>query len=178
MFGLHRWWTVLSAGWLHGGFIHILFNLYWIRQLAPSVAELFGPGRMVIVYTLGCVAGFTLSSTAAYLFSPYPELHTTVGASAPIFGLLGALVCYGRRTGSSVITSQVWPLAIIMFAFGFLGRGTDNWAHGGGFIGGYLAARWLDPHRTERVNHMLWAVICLALSVLSILLSVVTVYLA
>ena len=180
VFEFGRWWTVLSAGWLHGGFFHILFNLYWIRQLAPSVAELFGPGRMVLVYTAGCVLGFLLSSVAGQFLTVLPILQggqLTVGASAPIFGLLGALVCYGRRTGSSVITSQVWPLAIIMFVFGFLGRGTDNWAHLGGFAGGYLAALWLDPHRPERVDHMLWAVICLALSVLSILASVVTAYL-
>ena len=52
VFDLGRWWTVLTAGWLHAGVLHILFNVLWIRQLAPAVAELYGPGRMVIVYTL------------------------------------------------------------------------------------------------------------------------------
>ena len=51
VFVLGHWWTVVTAGWLHGGLIHIAFNLYWIRLLAPGVAELYGPGRMVLIYT-------------------------------------------------------------------------------------------------------------------------------
>jgi rhomboid protease GluP len=43
-----RWWTVFSAGWLHGGLLHIVFNLMWLRQLAPAVAELYGAARMVL----------------------------------------------------------------------------------------------------------------------------------
>jgi hypothetical protein len=44
----------------------------------------------------------------------------------------------------------------------------DNWAHGGGFAGGYLAGRMLDPLKPERIDHLLIAVVCLMLSVLSI----------
>ena len=51
VFRLDRWWTVLTAGWLHAGVLHILFNVLWIRQLGPAVADLYGPGRMVILYT-------------------------------------------------------------------------------------------------------------------------------
>ena len=47
VFGAGRWWTVLSAGWLHGGVLHIFMNMMAVRQLAPGVAELYGPGRMV-----------------------------------------------------------------------------------------------------------------------------------
>ena len=44
VFGLGRWWTVLSAGWLHGSLLHILFNMMWVRQPAPATAEIYGPG--------------------------------------------------------------------------------------------------------------------------------------
>jgi rhomboid protease GluP len=179
VFGLDHWWTVLSAGWLHGGLLHIIFNLMWIRQLGPAVAEMYGPGRMVIIYTAGSVAGFALSSVAGEMlaFLPIPVLRgadLTVGASAPIFGLLGALVYYGRRAGSSAVGSQAWNYAVVLFVFGFIMRGVDNYAHAGGFVGGYLAGRLLDPLTPERVKHMLAAVICLALSVLSIVASVLT----
>ncbi len=40
VFGIGRWWTVLSAGWLHGGLLHILFNMMAVRQLAPAIADL------------------------------------------------------------------------------------------------------------------------------------------
>src|SRR5688500_15413693 len=64
VFQYGRWWTLLTAGWLHGGVLHIFFNVLWIRQLGPAVAELYGPARMIIIYTLSSVAGFALSSVA------------------------------------------------------------------------------------------------------------------
>jgi rhomboid protease GluP len=171
VFVLDRWWTVLSAAWLHGGLLHIFFNMYWIRQLASPVAELYGAGRMVIVYTVAAVVGFTASSVAGYWLGGIPIIGgagVTVGASAPIFGLLGALVYYGRRSGSSLVHGQAMNLAIIMFVFGLIMPRVDNWAHGGGFAGGYLAGRMLDPLKPERIDHLLIAVVCLMLSVLSI----------
>jgi rhomboid protease GluP len=134
---------------------------------------------MVIVYTVAGVVGFTLSSVAGDLLAFLPirvlqGANVTVGASASIFGLLGALVYYGRRGGSSAVGSQAWNYAIILFIFGFIMPGIDNYAHAGGFGGGYLAGRLLDPLRPERVNHMLAAVICLAASILAIIVSVVT----
>ena len=56
---------------------------------------------------------------------------------------------------------------------GFLMPGIDNYAHAGGFAGGYLAARVLDPLKPERIDHMVIAVGCLVASILSILASVV-----
>jgi rhomboid protease GluP len=166
---------VLSAAWLHGGGLHILFNMMWVRQLAPPTADLYGPGRMVIIYTAGAVGGFLLSSFAgAYL----PNLfflrggQFTVGASAPIFGLLGALVYYGRRSGSRMIGSEALSYALMLGVFGFLMPGVDNYAHGGGFGGGYLAARLLDPLKPERIDHIAIAVACLAASLLSIVASI------
>ena len=176
VYEMNRWWTPLSASWLHGSALHILFNVYWIRQLAPGVAELYGPGRMVIIYVLAGVLGFLTTSTAGVVFANVPILHgasITVGASASIFGLLGALVYYGKRGGSSMIGSQAWSMALFMFIFGFVMSGVDNYAHAGGFAGGYLTAMWLDPLKQERVNHLLGAVICLALSLLAILASVI-----
>lgn len=178
VFVFDRWWTVLSATWLHGGLLHIFFNMYWVRQLGPAVSDLYGPGRLVIIYTVAGVVGFTLTSLAgAYLqFIPIAMLRgapLTVGASASIFGLLGALVYYGRRTGSSQTYTQALQYAVIMFVFGLIMPGIDNYAHAGGFIGGYVAARLLDPLTPERVNHMVWALICIGLSIASLIASVV-----
>jgi len=179
IFVYDRWWTVLSASWLHGNLIHIVFNMLWIRQLAPPVAEMYGPGRMVIVYTIAGVVGFTVTSVASYLFRSLPlpwflqGATNTVGASASIFGLLGALVYYGRRTGSRLVHGQAMSMALTMFVFGLIMPGVDNYAHAGGFAGGFLAGRMLDPLKPERINHIVGALICLGLSVLSIIVSVV-----
>ena len=58
-FSAGRWWTVLTAGWLHAGLLHIFFNLMWIRQLAPPTSEMYGPSRMVIIYTIAGITGFS-----------------------------------------------------------------------------------------------------------------------
>jgi len=178
VFGYGRWWTVLSAGWLHGGLLHVVFNMMWVRQLAPATAEIYGPGRTVILYTVAGVCGFAASSFAgAYLsWLPLPMLRGaqfTVGASAAIFGLLGALVYYGRRSGSSAVHSQAVGYAITLGFFGLIMPGVDNYAHAGGFVGGYLAGQFLDPLRTERLDHLLVALGCLAASALAILASLV-----
>jgi rhomboid protease GluP len=170
VFGYGRWWTVLSAAWLHGGLLHIVFNLLWVRQLAPAAAELYGASRTVIIYTAASIAGFLLSSWAGYFFAGtiLGGADFTVGASAPIFGLLGALVLYGRRGGSSHISSQAMTYAVILFVFGFLMSRVDNYAHLGGFIGGFAAARLLDPLRPERLDHMITALVCILLTALAV----------
>ena len=168
-----RWWTVLSAGWLHAGLLHIGFNLYWIRILAPEAAELYGAGRMVVIYTVSSIVGFFVSSSVGLLLPFLGGAALTVGASAPILGLLGALVHYGRRTGSSIVGRQAWSYAVFMIAFGFLMRGVDNWAHIGGFAGGYLASMMVDPRRPERGNDLMLALVCLLLTVASIVASLV-----
>jgi len=178
-----RWWTLLSAGWLHGSLLHIFFNMYWVRILAPQVAELYGPGRTVLVYTFGSIAGFVLSSTApvailwvapglAGVLRYFPGYgFFTLGASAAITGLWGALLYYGQRTGSSALRSWVWNNLLYLGIFGLMMRGVDNWAHLGGFVGGWLAARLLDPLHPERTSHIIGAILCLVASVLSVLAS-------
>lgn len=176
VFGYQRWWTVLSAGWLHGSLLHLLFNVLWIRQLAPAAAELYGAGRTVVIYTVSSVCGFLASSFAGaflgFLPGPLQGARLTVGASAAIFGLLGALIWYGRRAGSSALGQQAWTWAVVMFVFGFLGMATDNWAHAGGFLGGLASARLLDPLKPERGDHLLAAVVCLVLSAAAVAVSI------
>jgi rhomboid protease GluP len=181
VFRYGRWWTVLSAGWLHGGVLHILFNMSVVRQMAPAVAEVFGPGRMVIVYTMGSIAGFALSSFAGAYLPPLPSAQLvllsgspfTVGASASIAGLIGAILFYGRRSGSGMARSYASRYVVMLVVIGFF-PGIDNYAHAGGFAGGYLTARFLDPLKPERVDHVAIAIGCLALSLLSVVYSVIS----
>ena len=176
VFALNRWWTVLSAGWLHAGLLHIFFNMWATKQLAPATADLYGPGRMVIIYIAGSVAGFTLSSLAGQYF---PQLFIlsggrfTVGASASISGLIGAILAYGHRSGSGMARSYAMSNVMMLLIMGFLIPGIDNYAHLGGFGGGYVTARILDPLKAERIDHLAIAVGLLALSILSMVASVI-----
>lgn len=170
-----RWWTVLSAGWLHGGLLHIGFNLYWCSMLAPAVARLYGPGRSMILFIGSSAAGFLLTSVVFAYFSFLPSFlqgaYNTVGASAAIFGWIGALIYYGRRTGSRLLEQQMMGFVVPMLILGLLVPMVDNWAHLGGLGGGYVLARWLDPLQEERINHVLVGLALVVLSLLAVALS-------
>ena len=175
VFAAGRWWTVLSASWLHAGLLHIFMNMMALRQLAPGVADLYGPGRTAIIYTAGSFVGFALSSFAGAFIPPLLILRGgqfTVGASAPIAGLIGAVLAYSHRSGSTMAKSYASSYIIGLVLIGFLFPGIDNYAHAGGFGGGYLAARILDPLKPERIDHIAIALACLAASILAIVASV------
>jgi rhomboid protease GluP len=171
VFGRYAWWTLLSAGWLHAGIFHLGMNMLSLRNLAPSVADIFGPGRMVIIYTAGAVVGFLASSLAGEYLPPWRFIGggvVTVGASASIAGLIGAILAYGHRSGSGMARSYANQGIVMLLVIGLIFPAVDNWAHFGGFAGGYLAAKALDPLKPERIDHLLIALACLAASMLSI----------
>lgn len=176
-----RWWTVLSAAWLHGGIIHIGFNMMWIRQLAPAVGNLFGLGRLLIIYTVSSIAGFALTSFVFMMglqggplgFLGLSGAGLTLGASASLCGLFGALLLYGQKTGNSQIVDQIKRFAIFILVLGIVIPGIDNLAHIGGFVGGYLCARILDPLRAESPQTLLVGLVCLGANLLAIVAAVV-----
>jgi hypothetical protein len=66
--------------------------------------------------------------------------------------------------------------AIILFVMGLIMPGVDNFAHAGGFAGGYIASMWLDPLKRERMDHFIGAAICLVATVVAIAASIVTAF--
>ncbi len=129
----------------------------------------------MVVYVVAGVGGFMLSSFAGRYIGALPLLGggagVTIGASASIFGLLGALVHYGRMSGSSLIHGQAMRYAIILFIFGVIMPGVDNYAHLGGFVGGYVTSAFFNPLTRERGDHMIAAVLCLVATLLAIVAS-------
>jgi rhomboid protease GluP len=160
VFGNGWWWTLLTASWLHGSLLHILFNMMWVRDLGSAMVDFVGVSRTIIIYTISGVCGFLLSS----LFGNF----NSVGASASIFGLLGAMVHYGRSgAGSSFVKDTALRYALILFVMGLILPGVDNFAHGGGFVGGYASSAFLKPSTRERGDHMIGAAVCVAATVIA-----------
>ena len=164
-----RWWTLITAIYLHGGILHIFFNLLWLRQLAPTVEEFFGTSRLILIFTLSGVIGFVASSMFGVPF--------TIGASGSIFGLLGAMVYYGRSRGGTfgaAVYRQIGQTALVLFIFGFVMPGVNNWAHAGGFVGGYLTAMGVGytERRSENFTHQILALGAVALTIISFALVV------
>jgi membrane associated rhomboid family serine protease len=175
VFVLGSWWTFLSATWLHAGLLHILFNMLAVRNIGPLTAEMIGPARTVIIYVVSGVCGFLLSSVAGAFFPPLPFLRgasLTIGASAAIMGLIGALLHYGRKSGSSLIRAQAIQWTVYIALYGLIMPGIDNYAHAGGFIGGYAMSALFNPLTKERGDHLLIAALCLVASLLAIVASV------
>ncbi len=163
------WWTLLTAIYLHGGLLHIFFNMMWIRNLGPPAAEAFGPARTFVLFNIAGATGFLVSN----VMSGGP----TIGASGAIFGLLAALIVYGRKRGGSLMTRQLWQWAIILGFFGFLMPGINNWAHGGGFAGGWIAAHLMGfiDERREGSGLLIASLALIAVTAVGVALSFVNV---
>jgi rhomboid protease GluP len=152
-----RFWSLLSANYLHGGLLHIAFNLMAFRQIAPRVSQEYGNSRMFTIYTLGGVGGYILSYLAGIPF--------TIGASAAICALIGSLLYYGKSRGGTygtMVYREFGGWVVSLFLFGFIVPGINNWAHGGGIISGILLGILLgySEKRRETSLHRLLAITC------------------
>ena len=162
----HRWWTLVSAGYLHAGLLHIFFNMAALRQLAAVVAAEFGPRRMFVIYSCGSVGGFVVSYLAG--------VPLTVGASAGVCGLVGAVLYYGRSRGGvygSALFRQVGMWVVAMAVFGFIVPVINNWAHAGGIGVGAVAAALLGYNERRREGGLSRALAAACLVVTALVLA-------
>ncbi len=130
-----EWWRLITAGFLHAGVMHIGMNSWALYSLGGQAEEAFGPGRLLVIYVFGSITGFLASS----IFAP----SLSVGASAGIFALIGAMIAFGiqqKSTLGSYVKSAYTKVAIWAILISFLIPFTDNWAHIGGLAGGFAAA--------------------------------------
>jgi rhomboid protease GluP len=132
-----QWWRLVTAGFLHGGVLHILMNSWVLFDLGAEVEQLYGASRLIVFYFVSTVTGFMTSSYFG---------HFSVGSSAGIFGLIGAMLAFGVSE-KSALGAQVKALYMRWVIYGLVMSfipGVDFWAHvgglAGGFITGYLAS--------------------------------------
>jgi rhomboid protease GluP len=158
-----RYWTLISANYLHGGILHIFFNMVAFRQLGLLVSREYGAYRMFIIYTVGGVIGFFISYLAA--------VPWTIGASASVCSLAGALLYYGKSRGGiygRALYKQIGIWIIILFLFGIMVPMINNWGHGGGLAAGIGLGFLLgyQERKKENVFHKLLAGSCAIITIL------------
>jgi rhomboid protease GluP len=163
---LHRWWSLVSANYLHGSILHIFFNMIALKQLGPLVLHEYGNYRMFIIYTLSGVFGFFVSYLAGVTF--------TIGASAAVCGLIGAALYFGKSRGGTygqAIFSQIGSWAVGIFMFGFFLPAINNWAHGGGMLAGVALGFLLgyQERKREGQGHKIAALCCVLITGLVLL---------
>lgn len=127
-----EWWRLITATFLHGGILHLAFNMYALYWLGPQLERLLGSMRFAAIYFLSALGG----SVASYWFSPINTV--SVGASGAIFGLMAAMIVIGRQMNADI--SQLAVLFGINVVIGFSQGGIDWRAHLGGAVVGALTA--------------------------------------
>jgi len=126
-----EWYRLITGTFLHAGFLHVLFNMYFLYFIGPGLERFLGSKKFAVLYFLSALGGSTLSF---WLTNPSVP---SVGASGAIFGLLAAAIVIGRQMNQDV--SQLIVLLIINVVIGFTG-GIDWHAHFGGAITGAVVA--------------------------------------
>ena len=165
-----QWWRLVTAGFLHGGLFHILMNSWVLFDLGAQVEEIYGQRRFIVIYFVSTVAGFMAST----LWSPV----LSIGASAGVFGLIGAMIALGTKSGSalgSAIKAHYMRWAVYGLLMGFLPFfRADNGAHLGGLAAGFACAWLADlPRLVNDWRERTWTVLCsisLALTAVSFLM--------
>lgn len=161
IFGHGEWWRLIAAGLLHGGLLHIAMNSWVLFDVGPLVEEFYGPYRMVLIYVLGSTAGFA----ASLFWSPF---SLSIGASAGICALIGAMIAYGYRYKTAIgsaIRGHFIRWAIYLIIIGLFIPIIDNAAHIGGMAGGFVIA-WFTGARSlfndtrERMVKAAFSVTC------------------
>lgn len=145
-----RWWTLISASFLHAGIIHLLFNMLALWQMGYFVLREFGLSRFIILYLLTGAGGFFVSYLAGIPF--------TLGASASICGFIGAIIYYGKSRGGfygEMIYRQAMGWVVGLAVFGFIIPGINNWAHAGGLLSGIVFSHLLgySEKKSETLFH-------------------------
>jgi rhomboid protease GluP len=127
----HQWYRLITAMFLHGGLIHIGFNMMALMQLGPALEELYGSARYFFLYIATGVFGFLASSFTG---------HYSLGASGGLLGLVGAMLAITTKRGGAYmreLRSRLVSSVVLLFVLGFMGMGIDNWAHGAGLAAGF-----------------------------------------
>lgn len=135
-----QYWRLLTVALVHGGWLHLLFNMLALFSLGTPIENFYGRRNYIFILFTSLLAG----SVTSYLFNPPQTL--AVGASGMIFGLFGALAVTGRRMGANL--KEAASLIGINLVIPFLIPGIDWKAHLGGLIGGALAAFVLKPKKS------------------------------
>ena len=136
-------WRLITCAFLHGGLIHIFFNMYALKILGPEIEYVYGKVKYLVIYLLSAIA----ASIFSYIFGPQ---SVSVGASGAIFGLFGAMLIFGikhRKQMGKAYMMNILQVIFVNVIIGISSSNIDNAAHFGGLIVGALIALLLGERR-------------------------------
>jgi membrane associated rhomboid family serine protease len=142
------WWRIITSGFMHYGFLHLLFNMYALYILGTMLEPAIGRVRFGLIYLVSLIAG----SIGALILSPNA---LTAGASGAVFGLMGAAVVVMRHRGINPMESGIVIWLGLNLAITFTASNISVGGHIGGLIGGAIAA-WLLVELPDRLQMPRW----------------------
>lgn len=156
--GYFQPWRLITTGFLHGGFFHILFNMMMLVMLGRVLEQAFGWWRFLSVYFLSILGG-SMAVIAWVAIQPWTAQQVTIGASGAIYGLLGAILVAQKRAGMS--TASIMALIGANLLYGFIMPGVSWQAHVGGLLIGILLSvlySWVanETIRKTRQQRLVW----------------------
>ena len=131
-----QWYRLLTVALVHGGWLHLLFNMLALYSLGITIENYFGKSKYIFILLTSLIFG----SLTSYFFNPLTSF--AVGSSGMIFGLFGALALIGQQAG--IEWRSILVIVGINFAIGFVLGGVDWRGHLGGLIGGTLITTVLN----------------------------------
>jgi len=164
--GEPHWWTLLSSMFMHGGWFHILGNMWFLWVFGNNIEDSMGHVRFVVFYLLSGVA-----AAATQMFLNPTSVVPMVGASGAISGVMGGYVLlYPRVRVHTLVTLGFFVTTVALPAYVMLGYwfllqllmgtvgalaqmegGVAFWAHVGGFVAGLVLVKlFANPEFLER----------------------------
>ncbi|UQW97086.1 rhomboid family intramembrane serine protease [Rummeliibacillus sp. G93] len=142
-----EYWRLLTSMFIHGGFFHLLFNMFSLYVFGPELERLAGKLRFFTIYF---VSGF-IGNVVSYLIQP--ANYVSYGASGAVFGLFGAflaLVYYTRKTMPQ-LKQIIMPIVVISVIMTFLQPNVNATAHIAGLVTGLIIGLFdFHPKRVLR----------------------------
>jgi rhomboid protease GluP len=132
----HEWWRVVTAMFLHGGLLHIGFNMMALMQFGPAIEELYGSAQYLFIYVFTGAFGFLVSAAFG---------NFSLGASGALLGLVGVMLAVTTKRGGAYmrdLRSRLISSVVILFVLGFSHlMAMDNYAHGAGLAAGFVLGK-------------------------------------
>lgn len=129
-------WRLLTATFLHGGLVHIGFNMMALKAIGPQVEQIYGWKKYLAIYFSSALGGSLLS----YAFSPE---SVSVGASGAVFGLLGAMLVFSFKKRSIIgkaFMMNIIQVIVLNIIIGVSVPNIDNLGHVGGLVLGGISS--------------------------------------
>jgi membrane associated rhomboid family serine protease len=167
----NEYWRLVTYGFLHGGIIHIGFNMFILFQLGTMLEPSLGRARYLGIYFAALLGG----AFGALLLDPD---RATVGASGAVFGLMGAAFVLQRARGIDPMQSGIGPLILLNLVLGFVIPNVSVGGHVGGLVAGVAAAALIEAVAQRRGSQLVAVAGCAVVGVAAIAGSIVVASLA